>query len=358
MSRQSITNRSIIHSSFDTPISLHESRGPAYEISEEPSMDEDYGIAMSIDEGKNNTKVPAAKQWSCRGEHITPVSESFPRLKAGYYGFGTNNEEGLFLYEVHVDHNKLYTMPNAVTEEIVGDIRKFWDSEETYKKYNRVCRRNYVLYSAPGTGKTSLISIMADILIKEHDGIVFYLSTGEELEWFTEVVRWVRAVEGQRKVIAIIEDIDTFTQQSSRVNSLLLNILDGNFKLNGLVIIATTNHIELLEDRYTNRPSRFDKVIEFPLPDEKVRRFFISHTIAPDDIKKINLDEWVTRTKGYTIDHINELILLFFVFGHTEEESFKAMDDMIRQAGNRVNRASKTMAINCIGFDSSIDNSC
>ena len=142
------------------------------------------------------------------------------------------------------------------------------------------------------------------------------------------------------KNFAIIEDIDGFTQASSRLNSLLLNILDGNLKLGGLVTIATTNHIEYLEERYTNRPSRFDRVVEFPLPNAESRKMFIEKTVLPEDLEKINIDEWVAKTEGFTIDHINELILLYFVFGHTEEESFEDLFKMTKTGGMLKNKTS------------------
>jgi hypothetical protein len=66
------------------------------------------------------------------------------------------------------------------------------------------------------------------------------------------------------------------------------------------------------------------------LPNNESRRIFIEKTVLPEDLEKIDIDKWVEKTKGYTIDHINELILLYFVFGHTEEESFGTLDSMVK----------------------------
>ena len=129
-----------------------------------------------------------------------------------------------------------------------------------------------------------------------------------------------------------------------------MNILDGNYKVNNLVIIATTNYIERIAERYKNRPSRFDRIVEFPLPNEESRRIFIEKSVLPEDLAKINLDEWVKKTKGYTIDHINELILLYFVFGHTEEESFKTMDDMVAY-NSKLKNVTSVHKKSTLGFD-------
>ena len=279
-------------------------------------------------------------QWSSVDGCIIPVSNTMPVLEKGYYSINFSQTLGMYFTKEKVELNKLYRLPNKATDLILDDISKFWKSEEIYKKYQRVFRRNYLLYSAPGTGKTSLINLMCQELIDEYDGIVFSLTTEQEISFFPEAVRRIRKIEPDRRIIAIIEDIDSFTQCSSQLNTLLLNILDGNLKLSGLVTIATTNHIEYLEERYTNRPSRFDRVVEFPLPNAESRKMFIEKTVLPEDLKHINIDEWVEKTDGFTIDHINELILLYFVFGHSEEESFETIYSMTKTKGKLRNKTS------------------
>ena len=279
-------------------------------------------------------------QWSDVDGKIIPVSNTMSKLEKGYYSINFSNNIGMYFVKETIELNKLYRLPNAATDLIMNDLSKFWTLEDTYKKYHRVFRRNYLLYSAPGTGKTSLINLMCEELINVYNGIVFSLNTEAEVEAFPEAVKRIRKIEPDRKIIAIIEDIDAFTQASNRLNTLLLNILDGNLKLGGLVTIATTNHIEYLEERYTNRPSRFDRVVEFPLPNAASRKMFIEKTVLPEDLKKINIDEWVEKTEGFTIDHINELILLFFVFGHDEKEAFDTMFEMTKTRGMLKNKTS------------------
>lgn len=290
-------------------------------------------------EGISNSNFNVS-QWSDVDGKIIPVSNTMSKLEKGYYSINFSSNIGMYFVKETVELNKLYRLPNAATDLIMNDISKFWTLEDTYKKYHRVFRRNYLLYSAPGTGKTSLINLMCEELINVYNGIVFSLNTETEVEAFPEAVKRIRKIEPDRKIIAIIEDIDAFTQASNRLNTLLLNILDGNLKLGGLVTIATTNHIEYLEERYTNRPSRFDRVVEFPLPNAESRKMFIEKTVLPEDLKKINIDEWVEKTEGFTIDHINELILLFFVFGHDEKESFDTMFDMTKTRGMLKNKTS------------------
>lgn len=284
-------------------------------------------------------------QWSKVGDDcIVSVSNTFDQLEAGYYTIDSSPNIGMFFIKNNIQLNKLYRLPNAATDLILNDISRFWTLEERYKKYNRVFRRNYLLYSAPGTGKTSLINLMCQELIEKYNGIVFSLSTPHELELYTSALRKVRTIEPDRKIITIIEDIDNFVSDSdertTNFDTYLLNILDGNLKVGGVVTIATTNYIDKIANRYKNRPSRFDRVVEFPLPNAESRRMFIEKTVFPDDLATIDIDEWVNRTDGYTIDHINELILLYFVFGHTEEESFETMNNMVNSNDKLKNNSS------------------
>lgn len=49
--------------------------------------------------------------------------------------------------------------------------------------------------------------------------------------------------------------------------STFLNLMDGVATNNGLLVVATTNEIEKLKDSISDRPSRFDRKFEIPLPN-------------------------------------------------------------------------------------------
>lgn len=300
----------------------------------EPCDDVEYEGVKDEDESAPKPQDLKVSQWSVVGENaIIAVSNTFSTLKPGYYSLGSSPNIGMYFVHEKVELNKLYRLPNSATDIILNDISKFWTLEETYKKYNRVFRRNYLLYSAPGTGKTSLINLMCQELIEKYNGIVFSLTCESDIRMYPDAVRRIRAIEPDRKIITIIEDIDNFIAANeydrSSVDSHLLNILDGNLKAGGIVTIATTNYIDKIAGRYKNRPSRFDRVVEFPLPNRESRKIFIEKTVRPEDLEKIDINYWVDRTEGFTIDHINELILLYFVFDHTEEESFATIEAMV-----------------------------
>lgn len=314
-------------------------------------LDNNLGLEeIQCDGPYKNVVNETATQWSDVNGCIIAVNNTFKALEPGYYSIGNSQNLGMYFKKETVELNKLYRLPNDATNLLLNDISKFWTLEDTYKKYERVFKRNYLIYSEPGTGKTSLINLMCQDLIDKYNGIVFSLSSECELELFVDAMKRLRQIEPDRRVIAIIEDIDSFCDyRNGRLNTLLLNILDGNLKTSNLVTIATTNYIDKLEARYTNRPSRFDRVVEFPLPNDESRKIFIEKTVKPEDITKINIDDWVSKTKGYTIDHINELILLYFVFGHSEEESFTTMNNMVNNNNKLKNITSSNRR--SVGFE-------
>ena len=318
-------------------------------IDDEYPCDPPIRICEIVEE-KPDLANEKCSQWSTINDCIISVNDTFKTLESGYYSISQSQSLGLYFKKEKIELNKLYRLPNEATNIIMDDIGKFWTLEETYKKYERVFKRNYLIYSEPGTGKTSLINIMCQDLIEKYNGIVFSLTNMTDLELFPDAMKRLRGIEPDRRVIAIIEDIDNFCDyRHGSLNTLLLNILDGNLKTSNLVIIATTNYIDKLEARYTNRPSRFDRVIEFPLPNDDSRRMFIEKTVKPEDITKIDINKWVERTKNFTIDHINELILLYFVFGYDEEEAFSSITKMVRNNNNLHNTStvdSKTVGFN------------
>lgn len=285
--------------------------------------------------------------------YIYPSSLTFETLDHGFYYVRNLPNYGLVLIKKEVETNKLIDLPNKAGDTILNDVKKFWTLEDTYRKYGRVFRRNYLLYSAPGTGKTCLIYQICRELIEKYNGIVIILDDNNSIYNYCDMLSKVREIEPERRIVTVIEDVDnyiSYDMNGSDINSILLNVLDGNSCASNVVTIATTNFIDRIENRFKNRPSRFDLVVEYPLPDAMCRKMFIENSILPDDLSKIDIDKWVSRTEGYTIDHLNELILLFFVFQHGEDESFDRVNEMLKR-NNTLHNTESVYGNKKIGFD-------
>lgn len=215
---------------------------------------------------------------------------------------------------------------------ILKDIETFWNSEEEYVKRGRVYKRNMLLYSPPGMGKTSLINLLVEDLVKNRNGFVLSLTDDNDILNFNDAMSYIRAIMPTKPIIVIIEDIDNFIGEGAdnKLETEILNMLDGINKHSNILTIATTNYPENLTERYLKRPSRFNRKFSFTYPDEALRREFLTKVNLAEDIAKIDLDKWVKETEGWTVDYLKELSDSVFINGYTEEESFKEINEMIK----------------------------
>ena len=133
----------------------------------------------------------------------------------------------------------------------------------------------------------------------------------------------------------VIEDIDNIVTQGHGLLSALLNVLDGVNQIDNVVYLATTNYPEKLQERISNRPSRFDRMYEIGLPNDAVRKFFIENKIDPIDLPKIDINKWVKMTDGLTLSHIKEIIVSTQIFGKKIEEVCEHFGNMKRPKSSR-----------------------
>ena len=269
-------------------------------------------------------------QFSVDGNNFFPSGRTVSELPNGYYRIRKDYTRGVFLSRIPVNLNRLVLLESSnIYNEVVDDIIKFWESKDKYIKRGRVYRRNILLHSAPGMGKTSLINLMVNDLIVNRNGFVISISDEPDIINFTDIMVAIRQVMPEKSIIIIIEDIDNFVGSKNDIETELLNILDGIGTFSNILTIATTNYPEKLTERYINRPSRFNRVIEIPYPDAETRREFLIKTNLDEDIRSIDLNEWVRKTDGYSIDFLKELSDSVFISGNSEEKTFALLDSMI-----------------------------
>lgn len=75
--------------------------------------------------------------------------------------------------------------------------------------------------------------------------------------------------------LLILEDIDTIVTGANR--SYFFNEVDGLANNDGIMMLASTNHLERLDPGLSQRPSRFDRKYLFPLPDENERSLYCQY---------------------------------------------------------------------------------
>jgi len=190
---------------------------------------------------------------------------------------------------------------------IQNDITKFFDSEAVYKDLAVPWKRGLIFYGPAGNGKT--ISLRA--AMKGTDNPVLYVRSLQS--WGGEEFAIQQIFEMARRFspcLLVFEDLDSSINDRNR--SYFLNQVDGLDNNDGLLMIATTNHLERLDGAIKNRPSRFDRKYLFDDPDEHERRLYCSYW--QDKLKSNDrapfpdklADEIAKMTDGFSFAYLKE----------------------------------------------------
>jgi predicted AAA+ superfamily ATPase len=228
-------------------------------------------------------------QWSVlQNDQFAPSYVSIPHVPSGLYEMKWNSSlQTWVIAKQALNIDELYELPSPEIESILSDIKIFWRKRETYKEYNFVHKRGILLYGDPGCGKSGIIQLCVKNLIEEENGIVINIKEDEDFKAFVEFVPTIRTIEPERPLIVILEDIDSLAGEDRYSTTKLLNILDGVKQIENVVYIATTNYPEKLQERITNRPSRFDRRYEVQMPSRAIRESYIKNKLSDDDLKNI-----------------------------------------------------------------------
>lgn len=184
-------------------------------------------------------------------------------------------------------------LPNKFVDIIKSNVLNIFSMRDLLQKNNISMKRGIVFSSSPGTGKTMLCKVLA----KEVDATVIYVLPSHIKQLF-DISRICDMARELSPSLIIIEDIDFLTQDRETGNNWsvveLMNQMDGIEDFKDIVTLATTNMIADVEKAIKNRPGRFDRVIDIPLPDLETRermfnRFCLNFNIGDDvDFKSIS----------------------------------------------------------------------
>jgi energy-coupling factor transporter ATP-binding protein EcfA2 len=268
-------------------------------------------------------------QWAIHsGGKFSPTLSTTEKLEPGFYEVGFDSNTGHYLEKKDVNTDELYELPSAELMDIIEDIEKFWDRKEKYAQYNFIHKRGILLYGEPGCGKSAIIQLCTKQLTQKMGGIVINVTNGDQVEYYSKIIGKLRQVEPERPLVVIFEDIDAIASEGSWTTSMILNLLDGIKQIQNVVYIATTNHPDKLEDRITNRPSRFDRRYEVELPNESVRKSYIQNKLSEDDLNGIDIDVWVKETEGFSLAHMRELVISVITMDNSFEDTIARLKGM------------------------------
>lgn len=189
-----------------------------------------------------------------------------------------------------------------IKQEIKQLVENFLSSQDFYIKNRIPYKRGMLLYGPPGNGKTSLIRT----LISMYNFKPVTIVAGGNDESVAEAFSYA---EEQNPSLLYFEDLDSLLEKSVDPST-FLNIMDSISAKNGLFVIATANEVKKLKANITDRPSRFDRKFEIPLPNAEMTFSYMKNwfgkTITVKTCK--DLSKYATKHE-FSYAYIKELYI-------------------------------------------------
>jgi hypothetical protein len=261
------------------------------------------------------------RRWAQSDDIFWPASETRETLEPAFYRFDSVPNIGPVLRKTKITTDGLIHLPDTIGEKVLDEFKTFWSLRNEFTKRGFLHKRGILLWGEPGSGKTTSLMLMAHEIIENHKGIVCQV---EHPGLAATCLGYIRKIEPDRPIVALMEDLDTLVQNYGESD--YLSLLDGETQVDRIVYVATSNYPEKLDKRFVDRPSRFDTVEYIGMPSEAARRVYLSGketTLSGDE-----LEEWVNRTNGFSVAHLRELIILVKCFNRDLGDAIKRLEKM------------------------------
>jgi transitional endoplasmic reticulum ATPase len=170
--------------------------------------------------------------------------------------------------------------------------------------------KGIILHGKPGTGKTYLAKAVAS-----ESGVNFISVKGPQImsKYIGESEKGVRELFKKARqaapTILFLDEIDSICPRrnsdssgsgvADRVISQFLTEMDGIEEMKGVVVLAATNRIDMIDPALL-RSGRFDLMFELSYPDEKTReKIFEIHTRNKPLHKNVNIKKLAKETENF-----------------------------------------------------------
>lgn len=248
------------------------------------------------------------RNWSANGDMFWVSKQNYDAIPAGSYRCNIIDGLGPVFVRENSDSDDLLEIPDSVCAAILDEIEAFWGLKAQFEARGFLHKRGVMLYGPPGTGKTATVRQLTNMIVRDYGGIAALVNNPAVA---SECFKMVRRIEPNRPIIALLEDLDSLVDNFGTMA--FLSLLDGEAQVGNIVFVATTNLPEELDNRFMDRPSRFDAVMYVGPPSAAARRFYL--LAKEPSLREDGIEEWVRRSEGLSIAHLRELIILCRCYG-------------------------------------------
>ncbi|MCL4388500.1 AAA family ATPase [Candidatus Marsarchaeota archaeon] len=175
--------------------------------------------------------------------------------------------------------------------------------------YGVMPAKGVLFFGPPGVGKTLMMRALAN----EIHANFYYVKAQNIISMFTGesekvVQRIFETAQKNAPCVLFFDEFDaigskredTYDETRKAVLSSLLTAIDGFEKTKGVLLAASTNVPNLLDEAF-RRPGRFDKIVYMHLPDFEGRKKLFAHFLEKMPVaKSVNIDELAEKTERYS----------------------------------------------------------
>lgn len=217
--------------------------------------------------------------------------ELLEQLEEGFYQNGPLKNAFFDMEYNFISRNEvvdeLLAWNDEIKQQLNKDVIQFLKVMPILREKGLPNSRGIILSGPPGTGKTMMAKSIAT-----KANVTTMLISAEMISSKSDVKKAFKLCRKLSPTLMIIEDIDTAGTVSRKftdhpILGEYLQAMDGMQPNDGMLILATTNHTENIDPAISDRPGRFDRIIDVPLPNISQRRKMINNLLTKMPSEKI-----------------------------------------------------------------------